>query len=311
MKNLLIVFLAFGISISLLSFVKAIEGGTMGGDSIAEQLFFVTVRIETEHIDINGKSTISVGTGFLVTYKWNGKEGVFLVTNKHVLKNAEKIRFFFIQSDGKKPLLGKTYNFEMDNIQKMWFGHPDDKIDVAIIPFSSVINEVQKRKWQIFYKTISKDLIPTSEQEKDLDAVEDITFVGYPSGIYDVVNYLPVARRGTTATPLSVDYAGLPQFLIDASVFPGSSGSPVFIMNRGSYPPKPGGLVVGSRVFLLGLVSEVYTRNEEGRWDFIDVPTVVTPVVRMQQMIDLGIVVKASTIFVTIDAFLKSKGEIK
>ena len=296
MKNLIRLLLIFFVSISLLPFAEALEGGAMDGDSIAEQLFFVTIRIEGEHLDASGKPVISIGTGFVVTYKWNEKEGLFLVTNKHVLKDAKKIRFFFIQSDGKSPLLGKTYNIEMDNVQTMWFGHPNDKIDVAIMPLSGVFNEVQKRKWQIFYKTLSKDIMPTPEQAKDLDAVEDIVFVGYPSGIYDTVNYLPVVRRGTTATPPSVDYRGLPQFLIDASVFPGSSGSPVFIMNRGSYSRKSGGLVVGSRVLLLGLVSEVYTRNEEGAWDFVDIPTVVTPVIRTQQMIGLGIVVKSSTV---------------
>jgi hypothetical protein len=283
----------------------------MDVNSIAEQLFFVTVRIEGKYVDIKGKTVTKVGTGFIVSYKWNDKEGSFLVTNKHVLKDVEKIRFFFIQSDGKKPLLGKTYNIEIDNVQKMWFGHPDDKIDVAIMPFSGVINEIQERKWQIFYRSISKDLMLTPQQEKDLDAVEDIVFVGYPTGIYDVVNYLPVVRRGITATPLNVDYAGLPQFLIDASVFPGSSGSPVFIMNCGSYSPKSGGLVAGSRFFLLGLISEVYTRDEEGKWDFIDIPTVVTPILKMQQMINLGIVIKGATILETIEAFLKSKGEIK
>ena len=283
----------------------------MDGESLAEQLFFVTIRIETVSKETNSKTITGVGTGFVISYRWNDKEGLFLVTNKHVLKDAEKIRFFFIQSDGKNPVLGKTYNIEMGNVNTMWYGHPNDNIDVAIMLLSGVFDEIRKRNWQIFYKTLTKDLVPTPQQEKDLDAIEAVTFVGYPNGIYDTANYLPVIRTGTTATPPSVNYKGLPQFLIDASVFPGSSGSPVFILNRGSYPNKKGGLIVGSRVLLLGLVSEVYTRNEEGMWDFADIPTKVTPVVRTQQMINLGIVVKSSTILETIESFLKSKGEIK
>ena len=66
MKNLIRLFLIFCISISLLRFAEALEGGTMDGNSIAEQLFFVTIRIECEHLDISGKPVISVGTGFVV-----------------------------------------------------------------------------------------------------------------------------------------------------------------------------------------------------------------------------------------------------
>lgn len=289
-----------------------VQGGTvMKAESAAEQLFFVTVRIETERANKTGSPITSVGTGFIVSHKWDNKEGLFLVTNKHVVKGAQKARFFFMRSDGKNPILGKTYNIEMDNFNKAWFGHPDDKIDVAVIPLSGILSEAQKRKWSIFYRSISKDLLPTAQQEKDLDAIEEIVFVGYPSGIYDTVNYLPVVRTGTTATSLNVNYAGLPQFLIDASVFPGSSGSPVFILNRGSYSPKSGGLVAGNRIIFLGLVSEVYLRNEEGVWKFVDIPTRIVPIVKTQQMIDLGIVVKATTVFEAIDALLKLKGEIQ
>jgi len=220
----------------------------MDGESLAEQLFFVTIRIETVSKETNSKTITGVGTGFVISYRWNDKEGLFLVTNKHVLKDAEKIRFFFIQSDGKNPVLGKTYNIEMGNVNTMWYGHPNDNIDVAIMLLSGVFDEIRKRNWQIFYKTLTKDLVPTPQQEKDLDAIEAVTFVGYPNGIYDTANYLPVIRTGTTATPPSVNYKGLPQFLIDASVFPGSSGSPVFILNRGSYPNKKGVLIAESPV---------------------------------------------------------------
>ncbi|MBU0478030.1 serine protease [bacterium] len=280
-------------------------------ESMAEQLFFITVRIETECIDKDGKIVNDVGTGFIVSYKWSDKEGLFLVTNKHVVKNAQKAKFFFIQSDGKCPILGKAYNIKLDNIQKMWYGHPNDKIDVTVMPLAVIISETQKRNWKIFFRTVSKDLLPTSEQENDLDAIEEVVFVGYPSGIYDSVNFLPVIRRGMTATPVKINYSGLPQFLIDAAVFPGSSGSPVFIFNKGSYSPRKGGLVVGSRLIFLGLISETYLRKEEGKWDFVDIPTRLTPVVKTQQMVDLGIVIKAATVFETIEAFLKSKGEMK
>jgi hypothetical protein len=74
-----------------------------------------------------------------------------------------------------------------------------------------------------------------------------VTFIGYPNGIWDSKNLLPVVMRGTTASPIEVDFEGTPRFLIDASVFGGSSGSPVFILNQGTYSMKDGGVAVGSR----------------------------------------------------------------
>jgi hypothetical protein len=46
-------------------------------------------------------------------------------------------------------------------------------------------------------------------------------------------------RRGMTATPPQLDYCGRPTFLIDASVFGGSSGSPVFLDITHARGPSP------------------------------------------------------------------------
>lgn len=68
--------------------------------------------------------------------------------------------------------------------------------------------------------------------------------IGYPNGLWDSQNNLPIIRRGITATSVKKDYNGKKEFLIDAAVFPGSSGSPVFIFNEGSYS-VPGGFSNG------------------------------------------------------------------
>ena len=106
----------------------------------------------------------------------------------------------------------------------------------------------------IFFISIPKSLFPTQEQLKEISAIEDIVFVGYPNAIRDEVNLSPIIRRGITATPVDRDYENKPIFLIDASVFGGSSGSPVFIFNQGSYAHK-GGLTMGTRVMFLGIVA--------------------------------------------------------
>lgn len=129
------------------------------------------------------------------------------------------------------------------------------------------------------------------------------TCTGYPSGIYDRQNLIPIIRRGTTATPAYLDYNGTPTFLIDASVFPGSSGSPVLIVNEGSYR-RGNELVIGSRTLFLGVVSSVLVRYETGAIEVVDIPTAYTPVIRTPQMIDLGLVFKYSAVVETCDSIL-------
>ena len=276
-------------------------------ESIFENILFTTVRVEAR---LPNNST-STGTGFVFNYVKNDKQYLFVVTNKHVIKNSIKGKLAFNQSDGEKPILGKVFTIDYSNFESQWIGHPQDDIDVAIMPFAPVLNELSNRGVQIFFRSVTPNLIPSDKLlREEIDAVEDIVFVGYPSDIYDRRNLLPVVRKGITATPISVDFEGKPAFLIDASIFPGSSGSPVFLCNIGSYSPKGKGLVVGSRVFFLGVVASVFIRKDLNTIELIDIPTGKVPVVVTTQMVDLGIVYKSIVIKELIEEFLKARGEI-
>ena len=276
-------------------------------ESIFENILFTTVRVEAR---LPNNST-STGTGFVFNYVKNDKQYLFVVTNKHVIKNSIKGKLTFNQSDGEKPILGKVFTIDYSNFESQWIGHPQDDIDVAIMPFAPVLNELSNRGVQIFFRSVTPNLIPSDKLlREEIDAVEDIVFVGYPSDIYDRRNLLPVVRKGITATPISVDFEGKPAFLIDASIFPGSSGSPVFLCNIGSYSPKGKGLVVGSRVFFLGVVASVFIRKDLNTIELIDIPTGKVPVVVTTQMVDLGIVYKSIVIKELIEEFLKARGEI-
>ena len=101
-------------------------------------------------------------------------------------------------------------------------------------------------------------IAPNTDTTPDIGLIEDVLFVGYPNGMFDKANNLPVARRGITATPATVDYGGRPVFLIDASVFPGSSGSPVFLYNVGGWRSTTA-FVAGDRILFLARISHQVT----------------------------------------------------
>ena len=193
----------------------------MRTDTVASRLLFTTLRIEAE----GGR----VGTGVICSYPVSETGvGSFLVTNKHVIEDSlsGSITFSVENSDGQ-PLSDHSYKLHCSEKAWEWTGHPDAEVDVTAISITLAVDKTRGQGHNIYYRTISRDIVLTEEQTRDMDAIEEVWMVGYPNGIYDQVNNLPVVRRGITATPYAVDYEAKPQFLIDASVFPGSSGSPV------------------------------------------------------------------------------------
>jgi len=286
--------------------------------TITEQLLYSTVRIETD---------TGVGTGFLLQAQLNwGGSFIFLITNKHVIRNAKKIKFFFtkaeeiisIEKENKKikffskkerepkkeiaPKIGEKQECLLDGEE--WFNHPDENIDLTLINLSRILNKFYKEGNKIFIKTIPLEIIPLKEDIKEFDALENIIFIGYPSGIYDSKNLFPIIRRGITATPIYSNYEGKSLFLIDASVFPGSSGSPVFVYDKGSFKTRDGTTHIGDRIYFVGVISETLVRNDAGKLEFIDAPTKLTPIIRKSEMIDLGIVIKSEKVKELLDLYL-------
>jgi len=78
--------------------------------------------------------------------------------------------------------------------------------------------------------------------------------IGYPNGIWDRSNNLPIVRQGITASHPKLNYNGKKEVLIDAACFPGSSGSPVLIYNQGGHTTKEGHLDMRGRLILLGIL---------------------------------------------------------
>ncbi|UZR28052.1 trypsin-like serine peptidase [Methylococcus mesophilus] len=276
-------------------------------ESLAENLFFTTVRIDTRAA--NG--ALGSGTGFLYTHRLSeSQHAIFVVTNKHVVQGVQAGSLTFHQKKDDKPNLGTGFRLDINDWPQAWFGHPSPDIDIAVVPFIPLETHIKQQAGvELFYRCVDSNMLPSATQLEQLDAIESVTFIGYPDGIWDRSNLIPVARRGTTASPIVVDFEGTPRFIIDASVFGGSSGSPVFILNQGMYSDKRGNTVVGSRLIFVGVVAAVFFRTELNQIVAVPVPTQNQPMAQQREMLDLGIVFKARTVVETIEAFIKARGD--
>jgi hypothetical protein len=256
-----------------------------------EELVHSTVRIEC----VLGDGSLSTGTGyFYFFFESEEKHVPCIVTNKHVIKGAIKGLITLTLSKDGKPLIGNMKTFEIENFESKCISHPEENVDLAIFPLAPLMSEIQNSKQQYHIVPLAKPLIATQELLKSLSAMEDIIMIGYPNGIWDSIHNLPIIRKGITATHPKLPYNGKGEFVIDAACFPGSSGSPVFLANIGSFLNDKGALCAGNRIALLGTLYAGPIRKATGEIEVIEVPTDTKAISKTDVMINLGYVIQAS-----------------
>ncbi len=243
----------------------------MNINDISTQLLYTTVPIYAEKKD----HQISSGTGFIFSIQETDNASIpLLITNYHVLEDA--IAGFIEFHIGEKGLpTKKTIKIQFDN--SIVNSNKLGSLDLIAIPLASTLNNLQNRNVEIFYRSVDSKMIPSLEQRDDFGAIEDITFIGYPSGLYDNENKTPLIRQGITATPIWNKFKGEDVFLVDAGVFPGSSGSPVFIFNQGAYPTS-NGISIGNRLFFVGIISQTILRDENTHKNFLNLGKVINSI---------------------------------
>ena len=261
--------------------------------SLTEQLMFSTVRIEVTFTD----DRIGTGTGFFFNLLDDGSERVpVIVTNRHVVTGTVTGRFqLTIALEDGTPDVGNVEVVELDQFEQRWLAHPDPEVDLCVMPLSPIITEAQKRAVNFFQRSMGASLIPSDEKLLELMPAEEILMVGYPIGIWDSVNNLPVFRQGIAATHPGYRYDGRDEFLIDAACYPGSSGSPVLIVNQSSYRTREG-ITFGSRALFLGVLFGGFEHTLEGEITVVEIPTQNVPIAKSLIPINLGRVIRASKI---------------
>jgi Trypsin-like peptidase domain len=279
-----------------------------GGPALtpAEQLIHTTVLLKTATYE----GETGKGTGFLFAFFRKADE-VFpvIVTNNHVVAGAASGSFDFTmrRPDGSPDFGQKITVGPIPDFDKHWIRHSDPTVDLAIFPCGGILSHLEKERKPVFIKTFDRSVIPTHATTQLITPLEDILVIGYPDGMSDVKNNVPLLRKGITATPFYLDFDGKKEFLIDAAIFPGSSGSPVLLFNQGAYPSRDGGLVIGSRIFLLGIVYGVFTDLAAGEIRLVPAPTQMKPMAMSRIPNNIGACIKSSRIL-EFEPLLVSKG---
>lgn len=259
----------------------------MKPQTTSEQMLFSTVRLVA--------SNNSTGTGFFFNFAFNDNKIVpVIITNKHVVNNNQKeeVKFFLHTKSGDAPDDEKiNISFTTD-----WHFHPDQDLCFCFVAplFQQIKNQKQK---EIFHIPITENLIWDNTKLEELSAIEDVVMVGYPSGLWDQKNNLPLFRKGITSSHPATDFNNKNVGAVDMACFPGSSGSPIFVLNENGYTDKKGNSYLGGkRLIFLGVLFQGPQFNAKGELIIENIPTqqkvsAVTPM-----MINLGYYIKATEI---------------
>ena len=249
----------------------------MTSPKFENDLLHITARIAVEMKD--GKT--SIGTGFFYQAKMEDDSErtlTFLVSNRHVFinpKNTLKLSLNRRKED-RSVDLGNILEILTDDFSDSYVAHPDPNVDLACVNVSPLTHI------DAFWKHLHHDFLKPIDYSKVFPGV-DVLFVGYPENRFDVVNNLPLIRKGSIASSPGVDFNGQGHIVIDAQVFQGSSGSPVFV-------------VQGSDWSLLGVVSQTMIRQSR-----LQTLEVNLPEVGVEQILGLGLIVKQKYVQELID----------
>ena len=257
--------------------------------SLSEKLTYSTVLIQCTYTDGSNGS----GTGFIINICKKENTCIpVIITNNHVVENSIRTAFQFCMANDKgEPIDTEAQKIIYDGNE--WKHHPDPTVDLRCLPIAGVLKQLDNVGKKVFYIPLELDLIPDETKLNELSALEEIVMVGYPIGLSDNYNHKPIIRKGSTATHPRNDYQGKKEILIDMPCYPGSSGSPVFILNEGSYT-APQGVCIGSRILFLGILYGGPEFTKTGTIIFNVSPR--EPRVLTTIPINLGIMIKAQRI---------------
>lgn len=193
---------------------------------------------------------IPAATGFLVK-KNREKSGksqksnkLYLVTNKHVLKDKTNIPIRFNDKSGTTPK-------RIDILVEKWTPHHSGTVDVVVVE----IDEQDLKEMKYSHFNLDEDSLGITQMNKQGISEGDFVYVlGYPMKLVGTSKKeYPIVRSGSIALirdHLDEQYG---TFLVDAFTFPGNSGGPVILIPeviniKGSKPvAKPSliGIVMG------------------------------------------------------------------
>jgi len=218
---------------------------------------YVQTTVAIGVIDSGSGEWRPLGTGILI-YNYDVSSQI-LITNRHILLTSSPSGKAIsrsnlsvkanLKSDAKVALKRShdswaTFDvplYKEDTL--LWTGHPNPTVDVAAVTFPPI------DKRHIILSKLSNIKYISKSRMLTIDSLQyglDVLFIGFPLGLGVKLNPQPIFRYGAISYIDEMNKS----FLIDAQVFGGSSGSPVFCTGTSKIPET-----ANNKLLFIGIIS--------------------------------------------------------
>lgn len=193
---------------------------------------FYIESVVTISIMVNN-SKQCIGTGFLVgdlmeNTDGSKKYGLYLITNKHVVKNRDQIFIGFNQNGGTS-----SYDFPAklsDGHRLFYSAHINPQVDIIALSINASFLNNMNAKYHFF--PLDEQAFTVSDMKNNGVFEGDLVYsLGYPLNLGNTSQKNPICRLGCISRVSDLYIPGNPEvnFLVDAQSFPGNSGGPVVL----------------------------------------------------------------------------------
>ena len=211
----------------------------------------------TTRIEVQAHGCVSQGTGFFYNSlvpttkegpQWRKVEGIWVATNRHILLptisgtevGPERVTLYLRRINERGMMEWLEVAFAENELERRVRFHPSKSVDVALVDVMDCFTtKVAAGQTLAGPYTLGAEQL-AGQNNITVEVGDDILVAGYPRGFYDDVNLFPIVKAGIIASRWGAHFRGQPCFLIDAKLFPGSSGSVVvskpidFVIKDGS-----------------------------------------------------------------------------
>lgn len=165
------------------------------------------------------------GTGILVGRPLtDGKAWLFIATNKHVVASKPLLVVRFPGPDGT--VVDVPFDFTKPGALQWWF-HPEDSVDVAVLPISA--SQIEAMGVRLFWFDPSMAYTRDEMIAAGICEGDGVFILGFPLGLVGNDRKHAIARAGIIARSRDCFEDRSKTFLVDANIFPGNSGGPVIL----------------------------------------------------------------------------------
>jgi hypothetical protein len=254
------------------------------------------LKVTSDGRVVDEKAEFTIGSGVIVGSTLDPKGPLWIVTARHVVSKPEAhwqpavvyLRFAWFADKPLKDFVGIPIQLR-DGDKQFWIGHPDPSVDLAAIPLQLPVIAAGR-------ESISALRTPDFVSADEVYEGASVFIYGYPAALGAEFLTRPLLRSGIVAWVNPKDPVQ-DRILIDAPIFGGNSGGPVFtspvgLDRNGAFGPL--------HARFLGVVSQLRSDllpTVVGKDTVFEVITSQGSVqVRSQQAIGIGVIEPAARV---------------